>query len=95
MVSITTLAGASTITGGRTTHDMNNLVSYFARANYSFNRKYLISVNARIDGDSRFGSNYKYGTFPSVSAGWIVSDEDFMKNNKWLSFLKLRATMVL
>lgn len=90
--SITTLAGASTITGGRTTHDMNNLVSYFARANYSFNRKYLISLNARIDGDSRFGSNYKYGTFPSVSAGWIISDEEFMQSSKWLSFLKLRAS---
>ena len=49
----------------------NNLVSYFARVNYSFNRKYLLSVNVRVDGDSRFGSNYKYGTFPSVSAGWI------------------------
>jgi TonB-linked SusC/RagA family outer membrane protein len=90
--SIKTLAGASTITGGSTTHDMNNLVSYFARANYSFNSRYLISLNARIDGDSRFGSNYKYGTFPSVSAGWIISDEDFMKNSKWLSFLKLRAS---
>ncbi len=90
--SIKTLAGAGTITGGSTTHDMNNLVSYFARANYSFNRKYLISLNARIDGDSRFGSNYKYGTFPSVSAGWIISDEEFMKNTKWLSFLKLRAS---
>jgi len=90
--TIKTLAGASTITGGSTTHDMNNLVSYFVRANYSFNRKYLISLNARIDGDSRFGSNYKYGTFPSVSAGWIVSDEEFMKNSKWLSFLKIRAS---
>ncbi|MBK8087456.1 MAG: TonB-dependent receptor [Chitinophagaceae bacterium] len=90
--SITTLAGASTITGGSTTHDMNNLVSYFVRANYSFNRKYLLSLNARIDGDSRFGSNYKYGTFPSVSAGWIISDEEFMKKSKWLSFLKLRAS---
>lgn len=90
--SIKTLAGASTITGGRTTHDMNNLVSYFARANYSFNSRYLISLNARIDGDSRFGSNYKYGTFPSVSVGWIISDEEFLSNSKWLSFLKLRAS---
>lgn len=90
--SIKTLAGASTITGGRTTHDMNNLVSYFARANYSFNSRYLLSLNARIDGDSRFGSNYKYGTFPSVSAGWIISDEEFLSSSKWLSFLKLRAS---
>lgn len=90
--SITTLAGAGTITDGTTTHDENNLVSYFARVNYSLNRKYLLGVSARIDGDSRFGSNYKYGTFPSVSAGWIVSDENFLKNVQWLSFLKLRAS---
>lgn len=90
--TIKTLAGAGTITGGSTTRDKNNLVSYFARANYSFNRKYLLSLNVRIDGDSRFGSNYKYGTFPSVSAGWIMSDENFLKNSTWLSFLKIRAS---
>ncbi len=51
-----------------------------------------MSLNARVDGYSGLGSNYKYGTFPSVSAGWIVSDEDFMKGIQWLSFLKLRAS---
>ncbi|MEI9910066.1 MAG: SusC/RagA family TonB-linked outer membrane protein [Bacteroidota bacterium] len=90
--SIKTLAGASTITGGSSSQDKNNLVSYFARVNYNFNRKYLLSLNVRVDGDSRFGSNYKYGTFPSVSAGWIMSDENFLKNVQWLSFLKLRGS---
>ena len=90
--SITTLAGAGTIVGGTTTQDENNFLSYFARVNYSYNRKYLVGVSARIDADSRFGDNYKYGTFPAVSAGWIISDENFLKPLKWLSFLKLRAS---
>ena len=90
--SIRTLAGAGKITGGSSTHEENNLVSYFARVNYGFNMKYLLSLNARMDGYSGLGSNYKYGTFPSVSAGWIMSDENFMQNIKWLSFLKLRAS---
>ena len=90
--SITTVAGAGTITDGTTTQEENNLVSYFARINYSFNKKYLLSLNTRIDGYSGLGSNYKYGTFPSVSAGWIVSDERFLQNIQWLSFLKLRAS---
>jgi TonB-dependent starch-binding outer membrane protein SusC len=90
--SIKTLAGAGTINGGSSTQDKNNLVSYFGRINYNFNRKYLLSLNVRVDGDSRFGSNYKYGIFPSVSAGWIMSDENFLKNVQWLSFLKLRGS---
>lgn len=90
--SITTVAGAGTITGGSTTQDKNNLVSYFGRVNYNLDRKYLLSLNVRVDGDSRFGDNYKYGTFPSASVGWIVSEENFMKNLQWLSFLKLRAS---
>ena len=90
--SIQTLAGAGTISGGTTTQEKNNLLSYFARANYSYNRKYLLAITARIDADSRFGSNYKYGTFPSVSAGWIVSEENFMKSVNWLSFLKIRGS---
>ena len=90
--TIQTLAGAGTISGGTTTQEKNNLLSYFARANYSYNSKYLLAITARIDADSRFGSNYKYGTFPSVSAGWIVSEENFMKSVNWLSFLKIRGS---
>ncbi|MEO5947622.1 MAG: TonB-dependent receptor [Chitinophagaceae bacterium] len=90
--SIQTLAGAGTISGGTTTQEKNNLLSYFARANYNYNRKYLFGITARIDADSRFGSNYKYGTFPSVSAGWIVTEENFMKGINWLSFLKIRGS---
>ncbi len=90
--SIKTLAGAGTINGGSNTINENNLVSYFGRVNYSFKRKYLASISARSDGDSRFGNNYKYGFFPAASLGWIASDESFLKNIKWLSFLKIRGS---
>jgi len=54
------------------------LLSYFARANYKFKNKYLLSLSGRYDGSSRFGANNRYGFFPAVSAGWIISDERSM-----------------
>jgi TonB-linked SusC/RagA family outer membrane protein len=69
-----------------------SLVSLIGRANYDYDGKYLLSVAFRRDGSSKFGSNTKYGNFPSVSAGWIISDEQFMKNISRLSLLKLRAS---
>ncbi|HWK03343.1 MAG TPA: TonB-dependent receptor [Puia sp.] len=68
------------------------LLSYIGRINYDFDNKYLLSVAFRRDGSSKFGSNNKYGNFPSVSAGWVASDENFLKGVKDLSFLKLRAS---
>lgn len=90
--SIKTLAGAGTITAGESTQDENNLFSYFGRVNYGYKGKYLASVSFRADADSRFGTNYKYGYFPSFSAGWIMTEENFLKDVKWLSFLKLRGS---
>ena len=69
-----------------------SLLSYIGRLNYDYDNKYLLSVAFRSDGSSRFGPNKRYGNFPSVSAGWVVSDEDFMKHNKDISFLKLRGS---
>lgn len=70
-----------------------NLMSYLARVNYSYDHRYLFSVNARIDGSSRFGSNNKYGFFPSASAAWRISEESFMESVKDLiPNLKLRAS---
>lgn len=68
------------------------LVSFFARANYSFKDRYMITATIRRDGSSRFGDNHKWGTFPSVSAAWRVSEESFMETTRdWLANLKLRA----
>ena len=68
-----------------------SLLSYFGRASYNYLGKYLITTTVRADGSSRFGSNTKWGVFPSVSVGWRVSDEEFFKNNV-VNDLKLRAS---
>ncbi|KAA6345901.1 TonB-dependent receptor SusC [termite gut metagenome] len=68
------------------------LISYLARATYSYQGKYLASASIRADGSSRFGVNSRWGYFPSASAGWRISEEDFLKDTDWLSNLKLRAS---
>ncbi|MFO7657927.1 MAG: TonB-dependent receptor [Bacteroidales bacterium] len=70
-----------------------SLLSYLARLNYNYKGKYLFTAAIRRDGSSRFGTDNKWGNFPSVSAGWIVSDEEFMAGtSSYISFLKLRAS---
>ncbi|MDV6167415.1 TonB-dependent receptor [Flavobacterium sp. DG1-102-2] len=70
----------------------SNLVSFFGRANYSFDGKYMLTGTVRRDGSSRFGANNKWGVFPSASAAWKISGEEFMSSTSgWLSNLKLRA----
>ena len=69
---------------------INELQSFFSRANYGFKDKYLLTATVRIDGSSKFGANNKYGVFPSFSAGWRISEEEFMKSTPF-SDLKLRA----
>ncbi|MBF9255729.1 TonB-dependent receptor [Pontibacter sp. 172403-2] len=69
------------------------LLSYFSKFNYVYNQKYLLSATLRYDGSSKFGINNQYGFFPAVSAGWRLSEENFIKNNVALiSDLKLRAS---
>ncbi len=69
---------------------VNEQQSFFGRATYQFDRKYLATINFRADGSSKFGQNNKYGYFPSFSLGWILSEEEFLKDSKF-SNLKLRA----
>ena len=70
-----------------------SLVSFFGKVNYTYADRYLASLTVRRDGSSRFGKNNKYGTFPSVSLGWRISEEAFMKSTRtWLDNLKLRAS---
>jgi TonB-linked SusC/RagA family outer membrane protein len=66
--------------------------SFFGRAVYSFRNKYLLQANIRRDASSRFAGDFRWGTFPSVSAGWVISEEAFMKDVSAISFLKLRAS---
>jgi iron complex outermembrane receptor protein len=69
---------------------INELQSFFGRANYSYKNKMLFTATIRSDGSSKFGENKKYGTFPSFAAGWRISEEEFMKSLPF-SNLKLRA----
>jgi len=68
------------------------LVSFFASGNYGYDNKYYVSGTIRADGSSRFGPNNKWGYFPSVSGGWVISKEKFMEKADWISNLKLRAS---
>ncbi len=68
--------------------------SWFGRVMYNYDSKYLFQANIRYDASSRFAPGYRWGAFPSFSAGWAISEESFMKGNvsNWLSYLKLRAS---
>jgi len=69
------------------------IAGFFFRGNYAFKDKYLLEVNGRYDGTSKFPTNSQFGFFPSVSVGWVVSKESFMdRTSNWLNSLKLRAS---
>jgi TonB-dependent starch-binding outer membrane protein SusC len=80
--------GNQTATG---TSTGNQLLSYFGKINYNFADRYLLALTVRRDGSSRFGENNRYGTFPSISAGWRLNNESFLQNVSFLSNLKLRG----
>ncbi|PJE44260.1 MAG: SusC/RagA family TonB-linked outer membrane protein [Flavobacterium sp.] len=67
------------------------LASYFGRVQYKLMNKYLLTATVRRDGSSQFGEDYRWGTFPSVGLGWIITNEDFAKNLKGVDLLKLRG----
>jgi TonB-dependent starch-binding outer membrane protein SusC len=86
------LSTAATITGATSNETAFSFLSYFARANYKFNNKYLIGLSGRVDGSSRFGEGNKFGFFPAASLGWVITEESFLSNNSVVEFLKLRAS---
>ena len=91
--NITTLnAAVVNPSNTNTTETQNRLLSLFGRVQYNLDEKYLLSASIRRDGSSRFGPQTKWGVFPSVSAGWRVSEEEFMKNIDAINTLKLRAS---
>lgn len=69
----------------------NTLVGFFGRVSYGYANKYNALISVRHEGSSKFGDNHKWGTFPSASLGWTISNEEFMKGFDWLNNLKLRA----
>jgi TonB-linked SusC/RagA family outer membrane protein len=72
--------------------DGYSLASFFFKGNYSYDNRYLLGVTVRHDGSSRFGANNRYATFPSVSLGWRINNESFLKDQTWLDDLKLRLS---
>ena len=81
----------ATLTGG--VNDEEYLASWFGRVTWDYNEKYMATVTMRYDGSSIFTDGKRWGFFPSVSAGWVISNEKFMEGAKsWLDFLKIRAS---
>ncbi|MFD1257983.1 TonB-dependent receptor [Mucilaginibacter terrae] len=89
---VQTLNYATTITDWSSTVQEWSLLSVLGRVQYSYQGKYLLSAALRTDGSSRFGSNNRWGYFPSASAGWNISEEKFMQNLPFISTLKLRTS---
>ncbi|MCU0451651.1 MAG: TonB-dependent receptor, partial [Bernardetiaceae bacterium] len=88
---LTNINGGLVASGGENI-TIHNMISYLGRVNYAYKDKYLLTATIRRDGSSRFGSANQWGTFPSFSVGWRVSEEPFMKNVKFMTDLKLRAS---
>jgi TonB-dependent starch-binding outer membrane protein SusC len=90
--AVKNLAGATNVTFGNSINSRYNFLSYFLRSNVTFNDKYILGGSVRMDGSSRFGPDNRYGVFPALSAGWILSEESFMKQSRLINFLKLRGS---
>ncbi len=89
---IQTLNVAATPTQASTSKFESASLSFFARASYSYNDKYLLNASLRYDGSSRFGEDNRWGLFPSISAGWKISNEPFLNDNEWVDLLKIRVS---
>ena len=81
--------GSASVSGDET---VSALSSFFGKIDYSFKNRYLLGITVRRDGSSRFGQEKQFATFPSVSAGWRLSSENFMKDIPWIQDLKIRAS---
>ncbi|MFT2009952.1 TonB-dependent receptor [Pontibacter sp. 13R65] len=89
----TSTDGAPNMSVGGGPDPEDKRMSYFGRLNYNYKERYLLNATFRADGSSRFARGHRWGYFPSVSAGWIVSDEVFMTGTQnWVDYLKIRAS---
>ena len=87
------LENASDATLGGNPNDEDYLASWFGRVSWDWNETYMATVTVRADGSSHFNDGKRWGWFPSVSAGWVVTNEKFMENtHSWMDFLKIRAS---
>ena len=89
----TYIGSAGVTDDGSSSLSQNGLLSAFGEIKYDYAEKYLVALTARADGSSRFGPNRKYGFFPSLSAAWRISEENFMKRFSFVQDIKLRASV--
>ena len=89
---LNTMSSAATVNSGGGIKEEVAFESYFGRFTYDYEGKYLAEFSIRTDGSSRFGENERYAVFPAGSVGWIMSDEDFMKDVDWIDLLKIRSS---
>ena len=82
--------GSESLSSATDGGNRSNVLSYFSRFNYSYASKYLLNLTVRADGSSKYNSHWGY--FPSIGAGWVISQEDFMQNQNLINFLKVRAS---
>lgn len=85
------IEAARSLTRRRSNKEINRLISFYGRVNYSLNNKYMFTATVRRDGSSRFGSNNRWGVFPSGAIAWKIKEEGFMQNVSFISDLKLRT----
>ena len=90
--NVPTLNQGATPSQASTLKNIVRTASLFGRLSYNYDDKYLVSASMRRDGSSRFGPSNRWATFPSVSAGWKINSEEFMKDVEFISLLKLRAS---
>lgn len=91
--AVSTLSAVSgLVTDGTSTKEEWSIVSYLARGNYNYKNKYYLTASIRTDGSSRFGSDRKYGVFPSAGVAWRISDEKFFQSLSFVNDMKLRAS---
>ncbi|WP_082603429.1 SusC/RagA family TonB-linked outer membrane protein [Flavobacterium sp. Root901] len=87
-----TVDGGAEVNEGHGSETDYAFVSQFGRLNYAYANKYLIKASIRRDGSSRFGKNERFGVFPAFSAGWVISQEEFLKDNNVLTNLKVKGS---
>ena len=92
VLNVNNIGLASDITNIDSFNTEFGLVSYLSRATYNYKGTYLASISGRLDASTKFAKNNKWATFPSASLAWVVSNENFLKDNKVINFLKVRTS---
>ncbi|SMC61748.1 SusC/RagA family TonB-linked outer membrane protein [Pedobacter nyackensis] len=91
-IVLNNMGSAQSIQSYKSSGTLSGLQSYFARANYNYNGRYYLTFTARTDKSTKFGPNNQWGFFPSGAFAWRISEESFLKNYRWISDLKFRAS---